>query len=105
MQFENISMHCENRHIVESCEITDTVAPDEVLMVQNSIDTLCYYSIYLCFSRLKQSLSMVNVVVLSKFSFIFCVYSVIFCTKMVELRMFARTDIVWGNVYSSIYVD
>ena len=43
MQFENISMHCENRHIVESCEITDTVAPDEVLMVQSSTDMLCYF--------------------------------------------------------------
>jgi len=37
---------------------------------------------------------MVNVVVLLKFSVIFCIYSVIFCTKMVELRMFAQTDIV-----------
>jgi len=27
MQFENISMHCENGHIVESCEITATVTP------------------------------------------------------------------------------
>jgi len=27
MQFENISIRCENRHIVESCEITATVAP------------------------------------------------------------------------------
>jgi len=27
MQFENISIHCENGHIVESCEITATVAP------------------------------------------------------------------------------
>jgi len=27
MQFENISIHCENRHIVESCEITASVAP------------------------------------------------------------------------------
>jgi len=26
MQFENISIHCENGHTVESCEITDTVA-------------------------------------------------------------------------------
>ena len=36
MQFENISIHCENRHIVESCEITATVAPsaDEVVMLQ-----------------------------------------------------------------------
>jgi len=27
MQFENISIHCENGHIVESCERTATVAP------------------------------------------------------------------------------
>jgi len=27
MQFENISIHCENGHIVENCEITATVAP------------------------------------------------------------------------------
>jgi len=27
MQFENISIHCENGHIVESCEITATVTP------------------------------------------------------------------------------
>jgi len=27
MQFENISIHCENGHIVESSEITATVAP------------------------------------------------------------------------------
>jgi len=46
---------------------------------------------------------MVNVVVLLKI--IFCIYSVIFCTKMVELCTFARTDIVWANVYSSICVD
>jgi len=37
---------------------------------------------------------MVNVVILSKISIIFCVYSVIFCTKLVELRTFAQTDIV-----------
>jgi len=27
MQFENIIIHCENGHIVESCEITATVTP------------------------------------------------------------------------------
>jgi len=27
MQFENISIHCENGNIVESCEITAAVAP------------------------------------------------------------------------------
>jgi len=27
MQFENIIIHCENGHIVESCEITATVVP------------------------------------------------------------------------------
>jgi len=27
MQFQNISIHCENGHIVESCEITATVTP------------------------------------------------------------------------------
>jgi len=32
-------------------------------------------------------------------------FSVVFCIKMVELRTSAPTDIVWGNVYSSIYVD
>jgi len=79
-------------------------------MVQNSIDALCYVrrilSIYASpLSRLKQSLSMVKVVVLSEFSIIFCVYSVIFCIKTVELRMLARIAIVWGNVYSSIYVN
>jgi len=44
MQFENISIHCENTHIVESCEITAAVAhlSDEVIMLQNSADTLCY---------------------------------------------------------------
>jgi len=30
MQFENISIHCENGHIVESCEITATVAPSVI---------------------------------------------------------------------------
>jgi len=44
MQFENISIHCENTHIVESCEITAAVAhlSDEAIMLQNSADTLCY---------------------------------------------------------------
>jgi len=51
------------------------------------------YSIYLCFAWFNQSLSMVDVVV-------WCVFSIIFCIKMVELRTFALTDIVWGNVYS-----
>jgi len=51
-------------------------------------------SIYLCLSWLKQSLSMVKVVVLFVFSIIFCVCSVIFCIKMVELRTFAQTGIV-----------
>jgi len=41
----------------------------------------------------------------SIFSIIFCVYSVIFCIKIVELRMLASTNIVSGNVYSTIYVD
>jgi len=57
MQFENISIHCENGHIVESCEITATVAP--------SADASCScstYTTYLCFSWLKQSLSMVIIV-------------------------------------------
>jgi len=27
MQFENISIHCENGHILESCEVTATVMP------------------------------------------------------------------------------
>jgi len=27
MQFENISISCENGHIVESCQITAAVAP------------------------------------------------------------------------------
>jgi len=27
MQFENISIHCQNGHAVESCGITATVAP------------------------------------------------------------------------------
>jgi len=47
MQFENISIHCENGHIVESCEITATVAP--------SADASCScstYTTYLCFSWL-----------------------------------------------------
>jgi len=35
-----------------------------------------------------------NVIVLSKISIIFCVYSIIFCTKLVELRTITRTDIV-----------
>jgi len=34
MQFENISIHCENRHIVESCEILLRHLPDEVVMLQ-----------------------------------------------------------------------
>jgi len=34
-----------------------------------------------------------------KFQSSFCIYSVIFCTKLAELRTFARTDSVWGNVY------
>jgi len=56
------------------------------------------YSIYLCFTWSKRSLSMVDVVV-------WCVFSNIFCIKMVELRTFALTDIVWGNVNSIIYLD
>jgi len=54
MHFKNISIHCENGHIVESCEITATVVP--------SADTLCSsstHTTYICFSWLKQSLSMV----------------------------------------------
>ena len=35
-------MHCKNGHIVESCEITATVAPSAVVMLQNSADPLCY---------------------------------------------------------------
>jgi len=27
MQFENISIHCQNGHILESCEITATAVP------------------------------------------------------------------------------
>jgi len=44
MQFENISIHCENRHIVDSCEITATVAPSAgwSCNAPNSADPLCY---------------------------------------------------------------
>jgi len=37
-------------------------------------------------SWLKQSLSMVIIVVLSEININFCGYSVVFCSKMVELR-------------------
>jgi len=37
---------------------------------------------------------MVKLVVLSECTIIFCVYSVIFCIKMVELSTLAKTDIV-----------
>jgi len=61
------------------------------------------FSIYLCLSGLKQSLSMVNVV-LSKFLIIFCIYSVIFCTKMVELRTFALMlfEVTFIQIFMSI---
>jgi len=92
MQFENISIYCENGHIVESCEITATVTPsvdsNDIVIVH----TLCSsstYTTYLCFSWLKQSLSMVIIVVLSEININFCGYSVVFCIKMVELRMLA----------------
>jgi len=49
--------------------------------------------------------NMTVVIDLSIFLIIFCVYSVIFCIKMVELHTLAWTDIVSGNVYSIIYVD
>jgi len=84
MQFENISIHCENGHIVKSCEITATVVP--------SANTLCSrstYTTHLCFSWLKQSLSMVFILVLSEINMNFCGYSVVFCIKMVELRTLA----------------
>jgi len=48
---------------------------------------------------------MVIIVVLSEINIKFCGYSVVFCIKMVELHMLAWTDIVSGNVYSTIYVD
>jgi len=100
MQFENISIHCENGHIVQSCEITATVAPSAVTLSSRST-----YTTYLCFSWLKQSLSMVIIVVLSEININFCGYLVVFCIKMVELRTLAWTDIVSGNVYSTIYFD
>jgi len=84
MQFENISIHCVNGHIVENCEITATVVP--------SADTLCSrskYTAYLCFSWLKQSLSIVTIVVLSEININFCGYSVVCCIKMVDLRTLA----------------
>jgi len=42
---------------------------------------------YLCLSWLKQSLSMVIIVVLSEININFCGYSVVFCSKTVELRV------------------
>jgi len=48
---------------------------------------------------------MVIIVVLSEININFCAYSIVFCIKMVELRTLAWTDIVSGNVYSTIYVD
>jgi len=48
---------------------------------------------------------MVIIVVLSEININFCGYSVVFCIKMAELRTLAWTDIVSGNVYSTIYVD
>jgi len=41
MQFENISIHCENGHIVETCEITATVAPSAGRNCSGE-NTLCY---------------------------------------------------------------
>jgi len=83
MQFENISIRCENGHIVESCEITATVAPSADMLCSRST-----YTTYICFSWLKQSLSMVIIVVLSEININFCGYSVFFI-KMVELRTLA----------------
>jgi len=48
---------------------------------------------------------MVIIVALYEININFCGYSVVFCIKMVELRTSAPTEIVWGNVYSTIYVD
>ena len=82
--------------------------PDEIVVVKNRIHTLCYtawrdrrfYGKSVFVYK-----DMTVVIVLSIFLIIFCIYSVIFYTKMVELRMLAWTDIVSGNVYSIIYVD
>ena len=94
--------------IVESCEITTTVAPshlpDKIVVVkiryviQPDMTDICMGSPCLFINT-------TVVIVLSIFLIIFCIYSVIFCIEMVELRTIASTDIVSGNVYSIIYVD
>ena len=41
MQFENIIIHCENAHIVESCEITAAVVPSAGC--GSNAETHCWY--------------------------------------------------------------
>jgi len=93
--------------IVESCEITATVAPSAGWDCSGE-NTLCYTAWHdrcLYGKSVFVYKHMTVVIVLSIFLIIFCIYSVIFCIKMVELRTLASTDIVSGNVYSIIYVD
>jgi len=67
------------------------------------MDTLCSrstYTTYLCLSWLKQSLSMVIIVVLSEINF--CGYSVVFCSKMVELHTLAWIEVTFIQLFMSI---
>jgi len=93
--------------IVESCEITATVAPSAGWNCSGE-NTLCYTAWHDCRLYGKSLFvykHMTVVIVVSIFLIVFCVYSVIFCIKMVELSTLAWTDIVSGNIYSIIYVD
>jgi len=89
--------------IVESCEITATVAPS--VGWNCSGEKSNWYVMLYSLTWLPFVYKDITVVVLSIILIIFCVYSVIFCIKMVELHTLAWTDIVTGNVNSTIYVD
>ena len=89
--------------IVESCEITATVAPSAEWNCSGEKQD--WYVMLYSLTWPPFVYKDVTVVVLSIFSIIFCVYSVIFSIKMVELCTLAWTGIVSGNVYLTIYVD
>ena len=86
--------------IVESCEITATVAPSAEWNCSGEKQD--WYVMLYSLTWPPFVYKDVTVVVLSIFSIIFCVYSVIFSIKMVELCTLAWTYIVSGNVYSTI---
>jgi len=82
--------------IVESCEIIATAVPSAGRNCSG--EKLNWYVILYSLTWPPFVYKDIIVVVLSKFLIIFCI-------KMVELHTLAWTDIVSGNVYSTIYVD